>query len=204
MKKRLIAVVVAVCALAVLAIGSTFAFFTSQSHADNTFTMGNLEIDLTETSEASEGVKAGTVADNHKGIEYTNALPGDTFSKVPVVSNESNNTAWIRVSVDVNPVDGKGFVEDYAKELKANIVADMETRGWALGADGYLYYDTILAAKGEAGDSVTLFETVKIPTTWGNDAAEMGFTIDINAYAVQADNNGATWDAAEWIGDFNN
>ena len=200
MKKRLIAVVVAVCALAVLAIGSTFAFFTSKDNAGNTFTMGNVAITLTETSPAGDGLKTGIVAEGNQAIEYENALPGDTFSKKPVVTNTGDNTAWIRVEVKVKPAEGQELTENAAKylaDLEKQIIDDMTKSGnwFTKDNDGYIYYKNALADEAEA----VLFETVSIPTSWGNDAANLKFTIDISAQAVQADNNGTTWNTASWL-----
>lgn len=205
MKKRLIAVVVAVCALAVLAIGSTFAFFTSNDNAGNTFTMGNVKIKLTEESTDANGDKTGAVERNNegdgKGITYTGALPGDTFSKEPTVTNTGDNTAWVRVKISVTSPEA-AMAENVLK-LKEAIEQDMiDNFGWArkVGDTEYLYFTTPV----EKGKTADLFETVSIPNTWGNEAADAHFSIAIKAEAVQYDNNGATWDAAEWIGDFEN
>ena len=194
MKKRMLAVVLAVCALAVLAIGSTFAFFTSNDNAGNTFTMGNVKIELTETSTESEGVKTGEVAEDGKGIKYSGAMPGDVFSKEPTVTNTGDNTAWIRVKIDVTTED-EAMVENM-NALKASIIDDMTANyGWAVtNDDEYIYY-TLPVISGEAVD---LFKTVTIPTSWGNEAANASFSIEISAQAVQYDNNGASWDQASW------
>ena len=202
MKKRMLAVVLAVCALAVLAIGSTFAFFTSNDNAGNTFTMGNVKIELTETSTESEGVKTGEVAEDGKGIKYSGAMPGDVFSKEPTVTNTGDNTAWVRVKIDVavtgvaegtEPAD----MEANIAALKESIVADMVANyGWAVKTtdDGYVYYKTPV----ESNCTADLFKTVTIPTSWGNEAAGASFSIEISAQAVQYDNNGASWDQASW------
>ena len=207
MKKRLIAVVVAVCALAVLAIGSTFAFFTSNDAAGNTFTMGNVKIKLTETTHPDEtkNIKDGSdfkvVDDDIKGISYEGALPGDTFSKEPTVTNTGSNTAWIRVQISVTTGSrDKKMINNVADLQDAIEKAMDDTDEWVKGDDGYLYY-TAPVAPGETAD---LFKTVTIPTSWGNEAADAKFSIDIIAQAVQYDNNGANWDDAEWIGDFDN
>lgn len=195
MKKRMIAVVMAVCALAVLAIGSTFAFFTSKDNAGNTFTMGNVNIALTETSEAKDGVKAGEVKEDGKGIVYTSAMPGDVFSKNPIVTNTGDNNAWIRVKLEVTSEDEA--MQENVAALKEAIIADMvDHYEWEVKADDeYIYYTDIV----EPDAYVDLFETVTIPSTWGNEAADASFSIEISAEAVQSDNNGATWDEASWV-----
>lgn len=197
MKKRMIAVVMAVCALAVLAIGSTFAFFTSKDNAGNTFTMGNVNISLTETSEANpdKGIKAGEVSEDGKAVKYTGVMPGDVYSKNPRVTNTGANDAWIRVKLDVTSED-EGMQENVAA-LKQAIIDEMKNYEWAVKADddGYIYYTEIV----EPTVYIDLFETVTIPTTWGNEAADASFSIEISAEAVQSDNNGSTWDTASWV-----
>lgn len=204
MKKRLIAVVVAVCALAVLAIGSTFAFFTSKDNAGNTFTMGNVKIALTETTDRTgDDIYTAEVKDDNKGIIYGNVLPNTEISKKPIVTNTGANNAWIRVQLNVISTSENETMQANIAALKQAIIDDMVAHyGWAVKADddGYIYYISVLAPE----DVAKLFETVSIPKTWGNEAADANFSIEISAQAVQADNNGATWDAAEWIGDFNN
>lgn len=204
MKKRLIAVVVAVCALAVLAIGSTFAFFTSKDNAGNTFTMGNVKIALTETTDRTgDDIYTAEVKDDNKGIIYGNVLPNTEISKKPIVTNTGANDAWIRVQLNVISTSENETMQANIAALKQAIIDDMVAHyGWAVKADddGYIYYTSVLAPEKVA----KLFETVSIPKTWGNEAADANFSIEISAQAVQADNNGATWDAAEWIGDFNN
>ena len=199
MKKKLIASIAAVCALAVLVIGSTFAFFTSKDSAKNTFTMGDLTIKVTEKQDENKG-KTGT--ETKDGIEYTDGLPGDTFSKQPIVTNEGSADAWIRVKIDVACTNGDITAEQMAA-LKAAIIEDMCTNyGWAQkdGDTEYVYYTEKMAK----GDEATLFETVKIPNTWGNEAANASFTISIDAQGVQANNNGETWADADWSADVAN
>lgn len=200
MKKRLIAVVVAVCALAVLAVGSTFAFFTSKDNAGNTFTMGNVQIELTETTDRTDDdIYTAVVEDNNKGITYGNVLPNTEISKKPIVTNTGANDAWIRVQLDVTTTSENETMQANIAELKQAIIADMVANyGWAVKADddGYIYYTSVLAPDAVA----KLFETVSIPKTWGNEAANAGFSIEISAQAVQSDNNGSSWDTAEWLG----
>ena len=197
MKKKLIAVTAAVCALAVLVIGSTFAFFTSKDSASNTFTMGDLKIKVTETQNPENG-KTGEIDPDGKSIKYTDALPGDTFSKEPVITNEGKATAWIRVKVEVT---SDQLDDEHIAGLEGSIVAEMENNGWVDGGDGYVYY-TVKALK--AGESITAFKTVYIPAEWGNEVAGASFKIEISAQAVQSDNNGAdaegygNWENADW------
>ena len=50
MKKKLTAVALIVCMLAIMLVGASLAYFTDTTEAkENTFTMGSVEIELTET-----------------------------------------------------------------------------------------------------------------------------------------------------------
>lgn len=199
MKKRLIAVVVAVCALAVLAVGSTFAFFTSKDNAGNTFTMGNVKIALTETTDRTgDDIYTAEVKDDNKGIIYGNVLPNTEISKKPIVTNTGANDAWIRVQLNVISTSENETMQANIAALKQAIIDDMVAHySWAVKADddGYIYYTSVLAPE----EVAKLFETVSIPKTWGNEAADANFTIEISAQAVQADNNGTTWNTASWL-----
>ena len=157
--------------------------------------MGNVNIALTETSEAKDGVKAGEVKEDGKGIVYTSAMPGDVFSKNPIVTNTGDNNAWIRVKLEVTSEDEA--MQENVAALKEAIIADMvDHYEWEVKADDeYIYYTDIV----EPDAYVDLFETVTIPSTWGNEAADASFSIEISAEAVQSDNNGATWDEASWV-----
>ena len=48
MKKKLTAVALVVCMLAIMLVGASLAYFTDTDEATNTFTMGKVDIDLTE------------------------------------------------------------------------------------------------------------------------------------------------------------
>lgn len=47
MKKKIMAVCLTVCLAAVAVIGGTLAYFTDKDEAENVFTVGNVNIDLT-------------------------------------------------------------------------------------------------------------------------------------------------------------
>lgn len=87
MKKKVTAIALAVCILAVAVIGATMAYFTDTDSKTNTFTFGKVDIDLTEESneDKEKGVKAGTVGTDG-GITYPGVLPGLVYSKVPTVT----------------------------------------------------------------------------------------------------------------------
>ena len=90
MKKKIMAVCLTVCLAAVAVIGGTLAYFTDKDEAENVFTVGNVNIDLTEPNWDAEGSKdADTV------------YPGEPLKKDPTVTvDEKSNPCFVRISVE--------------------------------------------------------------------------------------------------------
>ncbi len=82
-KKSLVLVLSLVLALAV-GLGGTLAFFTDRDSETNIFTVGNVDIDLSE--------------DFEQGAEL---IPGNKIEKVPVITNVGNNEAYVWMTVAI-------------------------------------------------------------------------------------------------------
>ena len=82
-KKSLILVVSLVLALT-MGLGGTLAFFTDRDSETNIFTVGNVDIDLTE--------------DFEQGAEL---VPGKDIEKKPVITNVGNNDAYVWMTAAV-------------------------------------------------------------------------------------------------------
>lgn len=92
-KKKIISLCLVVCLLAT-AIGGTLAYFTdTDNQVKNTFTVGNVSIDLNETNK----INGEEVIDN----AFENVMPGTEITKTPVVTNNSSEDAYVRVVVRV-------------------------------------------------------------------------------------------------------
>lgn len=104
MKKKIVALSLCVAMLAIAVIGGTLAYFTDKDQVNNTFTIGNIDIDLYEyTGEEEEGQNGEKVpVKNQTGKDYTKVMPGDTLVKKPVIENTGSNTAYVRVAVVMN------------------------------------------------------------------------------------------------------
>lgn len=180
MKKKIVTLCVVICLLAVAAIGGTLAYFTDNETATNVFTMGKVDIELTET----EWVAPDAV------------YPGIGYKKNPVVKNVGDDSAWIRVDVTLS--DAAAFItaagkyqitdlsvifdeHDETKWTRAEIVQDAEKDTLT-----YSYYYNDLLEAGESTDAI--FTQVKIPGQFNNaDMKAIGenFTITIQAHAMQ-------------------
>ena len=186
MKKKVTAIALAVCILAVAVIGATMAYFTDTDSKTNTFTFGKVDIDLTETSTAAND---GTVKDgelitdgngNVTGIDYGKVLPGLVYSKVPTVTVKRESLdAWVVITATVPTVyDWDGL---FNNTVSTDFTMVKKTVG-----DNTVYYFYANDAV-TAGSSVTPFTEVKInPALTQNDVAKK-FDMVINAYAIQKD-----------------
>lgn len=182
MKKKVTAIALAVCILAVAVIGATMAYFTDTDSKTNTFTFGKVDIDLTEKSieDKEKGVKAGTVGTDG-GITYPGVLPGLVYSKVPTVTVKRESLdAWVIITATVPTVyNWDGLFNDSIDT--ANFTKDKKIVG-----ENTVYYFYANAAV-TAGSSVTPFTEVKInPALTQNDVKNLPtFNVVVNAYGIQ-------------------
>ena len=185
-RKKLVAVAL-LCL--VLLIGGISAYFTDKTETlSNTYTIGNIEIDLTEP---------GWVAANAQGI-----MPGDVLVKDPTVQNTGSSDAYVfvKVSIPTGTVDGTADTELFTLVNSNN--QDGVNAGWVqvsrtaeTGKVTYVYAYasatelTTVAPNGTA----TLFNKVRFVNP--RNAATTTLTngsIDVTAYAIQTNNIPAT------------
>lgn len=89
-KKTILVAAIAVMLVAALVVGGTLAYFTDKSDAKvNTFTMGNVGIDLTETAW-------------HANDDHT-LIPGKFYDKNPTITVKDNSQdAYVFLKLDLN------------------------------------------------------------------------------------------------------
>lgn len=176
MKKKLIASILAVSMMATLAVGMTLAYFTDSKQTDNTFTVGNVKIELTEPAWESSGrIDGGTV------------YAGEPLAKDPTVKNVGANPCFVRIKVEgLNQ-----FVDSYPKSADNKIRyrnADYQLGGvnadWEVHGD-YIYYKHVLNL-----NETTLtpaFSSIVMPTCLTNaDNIWENHNVTVKAEAVQA------------------
>ena len=166
MKKKLTVVVTAVTLVALIAIGATLAWFTDSKEVTNVVTMGNIKITL----------EAPIFSEENENNTITGVLPNQPIDKDPTITNVGNNDAYIRAKINYD-----GLSAEQAAQVEALLNIDEEA--WVKGADGYYYYQEILAAGAEP---IQLFTVLTIPN-WGNEVKDLSFTVGITAEAVQSD-----------------
>lgn len=177
MKKKIISLCLVVALGATAVIGGTLAYFTDDATKTNTFTVGNVEIELTEPNWDKTGE-----------AEAKDAYPGEALAKDPTVTNKGANPCFVRVSVsDLDQFGAAGMIT-YRTDYVDGKLGD----NWAIGGDGYYYYTKVLAA-GATTDA--LFDQIVIPTGVTNSAATKD--IVVYAQAVQAQGARPSFSAVE-------
>ena len=184
MKKKTLSLVLVLRLIAVAAVGGTLAYFTDNEEAVNTFTMGNVDIELTETD----------------WVAPSNAAPGIAYDKNPVVKNIGENDAWVRVDVTLSDaVAFRTAADKYGITDLSTILVGLDKTNWiSAGSETYdatnntltysYYYKNTLTV---GSSTEALFTAVKLPGAFNNaDMAAIGasddnFTVTIKAHAIQ-------------------
>lgn len=94
MKKKIFALVLCVAMLAIAIVGGTLAYFTDNKAATNVFTLGNVNITLTEPSyDTKDGSKDGTI----------HVYPGQVYDKDPTITvAEGSESCWLVATVTIS------------------------------------------------------------------------------------------------------
>lgn len=193
MKKKIVSLCLCVALLAVAVIGGTLAYFTDTTEAkDNVFTVGNVNIILTETEWDKEA-------------DHSDVYPGEALKKNPVVANVSDdgntisaNPCFVRVKVDGLDCLGDGNMITYETDYVTGKLGE----GWVLHTDDYFYYTKVLGGQYQVQNedldykTTELFQQIRIPTTLTSSEYEDP-TVTITAYAVQAQGAQPSWSAVK-------
>lgn len=98
-KKTILMAAIAVMLVAVLVVGGTLAYFTDTKSATNTFTMGNVSIDLKEQQKGENGLEPFK---QNKQLVPGKSNDGNAVSKIVTVTNTSkDNAAWVWVELKI-------------------------------------------------------------------------------------------------------
>lgn len=173
MNKKVVTTGVAVALAATAVVGGTLAYFTDSQEAKNTFTVGNVKIELTEPKWDETGKKDGETV-----------YAGEPLAKDPTVENVGANPCFVRIKVEgLDQFGEKGNIT-YRTDYAPDKLGD----NWFDGKDGYFYYHAVL----EAGKSTdALFDQIVMPT--GLTGGEEAKPVVVTAEAVQAQGAKASW-----------
>lgn len=219
-KKNLIITSSALAALAIT--GGAFAFFTSTQTATNTFTVGDVEVELEEPKwdELPDADDDGTpdIAEN--------MTPGQVVPKNPTITNVGTIDAYGFVKV-VIPYENVSAIDENGNQVAA---ADNElfqlldtanavgiNAGWVEitgEVDGitypykdtanktvshiYAYASATAMTAIEAGEAVSPFDAVKFSAVTEGAFEGQDLDVVVTTYAVQTTNLGVTAPADVW------
>ncbi len=119
MKKKIFVVALVVCILAIAIASATIAYFTDTESATNTFTSGNVAIEMTEAAvkadELGHLVKDDTVdrkeaTEEGATFDYGKIFPMQTIYKDPTVQNTGSEKAYIGAIITIK--NDEGTIDD--------------------------------------------------------------------------------------------
>lgn len=195
-KRKILLLVAMLCMVAILGVGGTLAYFTADDSATNTFTVGNVQIDLTEPE-----------WDKHGKEDAPEVYPGEALAKDPTVTNIGKNPCFVRVKVE--------GLDQFAEKFNGAMITlryidannqyhdGYNTTDWEYYG-GYYYYKKVLATAETKGDqynegltdvTTPVFSQIVMPVELTNDAETQ--PIEITAYAVQAQGARASYSAVK-------
>lgn len=186
--KKVVATMAACAMIGAMAVGGTFAYLTDSETTTNTFTVGKVQVDLTEPN---------------KPDENTPRVPNEEIAKDPTVKNTGDNDAIMFVAFDI-PMDNLVVADSTGAKKEAADVelfdfrADTKTYdsvndGWVQvsatkATDNskmtYIYgYDKTVA---KTDDVPSVFDHVRMANIVEGQIDQSKLNMPIRAYAIQA------------------
>lgn len=205
-KKTIIASVIL---LLVVAVGGAIAYFTDSEEKTNTFTIGNVDISLTETAwDETDTTPANGVPDAAE-----NLMPGQTVPKNPVINNLSTkNPAYVFAKVVVPCTTETTPKEFFTYSVNTDKWTELSSAAVACTSGGnathVYYYGTggtlteLAKATAENNptptdkavfDNVTLLGTLK-----GNEGVTGNKNVVVTGYGIQAEGLASETPADVW------
>ncbi len=202
MKKRKL-LIAAIVLLLILLIGGAVAYFTDTETKTNTFTIGNVDITLTEPNWATADTNSNNVPDAAE-----NKMPGEEIAKDPTITNVGENDAYIFAKVDSACTTDATPKEIFTYTVNTGWYLTNPTAACENGTISRIYaYGTSSAmTKVSKNGTAVLFTKVTVnDTLTGSEAGlrDANKTVEVKAYGVQADGikkdgNPATSPADVW------
>lgn len=178
-KKKILVTVLCMALIAVGAMAGTMAYFTDKDAVINTFTVGQVEIELDEAKVTADGVPADG-ADRVKENTY-HLIPGTTYTKDPIVHvDDDSSDCYIYVTVNnqIAEIEGETTVAAQMEELGWKEIAELD------GLPVYVFGEKPVSG----GTDVPVFETFTVDGNKANNtllAEHSQKAIVVTAYAVQ-------------------
>lgn len=189
----------ALCAvlLVVASVLGTMAYLTSTDTVQNTFTVGNVKIQLDEARVNTDGTPIEG-ADRVKANEY-HLLPGHTYTKDPTVTVDAGSEeCYVRMLVTFNISDK--LDEVFPNADLASLFLEYDNTKWLYVGNTedtvnntrtyeFRYKDRVAQNKAADTELPALFTAIEMPETLSNEdlTALTGLKIEVVANAIQAD-----------------
>lgn len=161
-KKKVVLIVASLCMVLMLAIGGTIAYFTDTDEATNTFTVGNVKIDLIEQQRSADGKTLEDFKNNKVLMPIVGSAQGDKdqfglplaknyVDKIITVKNLASD-AYVRVFVAIPTVlDNVGDASQNVLHFNPGnkfVAAGGKTDGQAVNPDWANWSNEKLEAQG--------------------------------------------------------
>ncbi len=117
-KKKILVLALSIAMIAILAVGGSLAYFTSTDDAENTFTIGNVKIDLIEQQRGEKGLEEFEQSKQLNPIngsaqgekdKYGMPVARNYVDKMVTVENTGKNDAYIRAYFAIPAALDDGF-----------------------------------------------------------------------------------------------
>lgn len=197
MKKKLVTVLALVLVIAMSVVG-TYAYLTSTDTVTNTFTVGNVAINLDEAKANADGTPVQG-ADRVKANSYK-LLPGHTYNKDPMVTVlKGSENSYVKMTVTFSKASELDAIFAPNGANMTSIFNGYDSTNWIYKGNTedtvkntrtyeFWYKETVAAPDGNVALDA-LFDSITVPGNITNDQLKTieGMTITVNAYAIQAD-----------------
>lgn len=200
MKTKRKALLLTFCAvlLVVASVLGTIAYLTSQDEVKNTFTVGQVAINLDEAKVNPDGTQVAN-ADRVKANSYK-LLPGHTYTKDPTVTVlKGSESSYIKMTVTFTKAkeldaifapNGAELTSIFKGYDSANWIAKGNTKNTTANTRTYEFWYKAAVGAPDADVALdALFDFITVPNdiTGKQLATIQGMKITVNAYAIQAD-----------------
>ena len=180
-KTKLLTMLGAVALIGAIGVGSTLAYLSDTTDVvENTFTVGKVEISLDETD--NDNLSGDRVTEN----EYTNMIPGTTYTKDPTVhvTNDSED-CYVFVKItgikEIENADGTIAVVSTDEMLTVNgFNANLEK---VAGTEDIYKYTIKVEKVNQNDNDIKIFDSITLnKDVEGGEPNE----ITVKAFAIQA------------------
>lgn len=207
-KTKTKALLMSLCAVLLVAASvlGTMAYLTDSKEVKNTFTVGNVAITLDEAKVDDNGNaidKQGKQVTNLADAERVpgNAyklLPGHTYTKDPTVTVKTPSVeSYVKMTVTFTKANALDAIFAPTGANLTSIFGGYDAATWLYKGNTKegdtrtyeFWYKTTVDATAAAQTLEPLFTSIVVPGTINNDQLKSidGMTINVNAYAIQAD-----------------